>query len=129
MTRTHTLLTIAVAAALAGCGQGNNTVTAGGPEDEAAANASTNAKIELPPSIIATKTYRCADNSVITVDYLSDGKSANVRAEQGAAATLVTAAEAGKPMTSADGYSVEGSAEAASAKITVPGKSSQSCKA
>jgi hypothetical protein len=42
----------------------------------------------------------------------------------------VTAAEAGKPMTSADGaYSVEGSATGTSAKIAVPGHPAQTCNA
>jgi hypothetical protein len=40
----------------------------------------------------------------------------------------VTAAEAGKPMTAAGGYSVEGTASAASVKIAVPGHPAQSCK-
>ena len=66
MTRTPLLLTLAAAAALAGCNKQSHTIVAGPPED----NTAVNANVQLPPSIVATKLYRCADNSVVTVDYL-----------------------------------------------------------
>ena len=83
----------------------------------------------LPPTISATKIYRCADNAVVYVDWLSDNKTANIRTEKGGSPTQVTAAEAGQPMTGPAGYSVEGTADAPSAKIAVPGHPAQSCKA
>jgi len=126
MTRTPLLLTLAAAAALAGCNKQSHTIVAGPPEDNSAA---ANANIQLPPSIVATKLYRCADNSVVTVDYLSDGKSANVRAGKDGATTQVTAPEPGQPMTAAGGYSVEGSKDSSSAKIGVPGHAAQTCNA
>ena len=125
MTRTPLLLTLAAAAALAGCHK--HTIVAGPPEDDN--NTAANANVQLPPSIVATKLYRCADNSVVTVDYLSDGKSANVRAGKDTTSTQVTAPEPGQPMTSANGYSVEGSKDSSSAKIAVPGHSAQTCNA
>lgn len=127
MTRTPLLLSLAAAAALAGCNKGH-TIVAGGDEDNAA-NVAANGPVELPPAIVATKIYRCADNNIVTVDYLADGKSANVRAEKGAAPALVSAPEAGQPMVAEGGYQVEGSPDAASAKIAVPGHPAQSCKA
>jgi len=128
MTRTPMLIMLAAAAALAGCNKENHTIVAGGePGDQP--NAAANANVQLPPSIIATKLYRCADNSVVTVDYLSDNKSANVHAGKDGASTQVTMAEPGKPMTAAGGYSVEGSATSSSAKIAVPGHASQTCNA
>ena len=81
MTRTPLLLTIAAAAALAGCGNDNNnhTIVAGGPQDDPNAPSEVDiANVQLPPSITATKTYRCRDNSVLRVDWLSDG-TARVR--------------------------------------------------
>ena len=60
---------------------------------------------------------------------MSDNKSANVRTEASGARTQVMAPEAGQPMTAAGGYSLEGTAAAASAKIGVPGHPAQSCKA
>jgi hypothetical protein len=127
MTRTPLLLALAAAAALAGCHK--HTIVAGGPPSDTDTNTAKNANIQLPPSIIATKLYRCADNSVVTVDYLSDNKTANVHTGKEGNATQVATAEPGKPMTAAGGYSVEGSPTSSSAKIAVPGHPSQTCNA
>jgi len=129
MTRTPIFLTLVAAAALAGCGNENHNIVAPGPDEGTATNATANANIELPPSIASSKTYRCADNKLVYVDWLSDNKSANIRTEQGGIPTQVTAAEAGKPMAGPAGYSLSGSATAASVTIAVPGHKSQSCKA
>ena len=128
MTRTSLTLMLAAAAALAGCNKENHTIVAGGEPGDAANNSAANANVQLPPSIIATKLYRCADNSVVTVDYLSDNKSANVHVKEGGL-TQVTTAEPGTPMTAEGGYSVEGSPSSSSAKIAVPGHASQTCNA
>jgi len=127
MTRTPLVLTLAAAAALAGCNSESHTI---GGETENTATNTAKAPVQLPPSILATKLYRCADNSVVTVDYLSDNKSANVKAGKDGSPVQVTSAEAGKPMTSADGsVSVDGSATGSSAKIAVPGHPAQTCNA
>jgi hypothetical protein len=128
MIRTTHLIAVATAALLAGCNQEDHTIVAGGPqtEDPAAAAIEAQGPVELPPSVAASKTYRCADNSVVHVDWLSDGKSANVRTDAGT--VHVAAPEAGQPMTGGTGYSVSGTADAASAKIAT-GASAQSCKA
>ena len=88
-----------------------------------------NANVQLPPSIVATKLYRCDDNSVVTVDYLSDNQSANVHLEKGGAVTKVTTAKSGKPMTAEGEFSVQGSPTSSSATIAVPGHPSQTCNA
>ena len=128
MTRTPLLLMLAAAAALAGC---NENHTIGGDADHNATNsAEANANVQLPPMSIGTKLYRCADNSVVTVDYLSDNKSANVRVGENGSPVRVTMAEPGKPMTSADSsISLEGSPTSSSAKIAVPGHPAQTCNA
>src|SRR5689334_19344397 len=129
MTRTPTLLALIAAAALAGCNE-DHTIVAGGPQDGNDANQmAAEANITLPPSISASKIYRCADNDVVYVDWLSDGKSANIRTEKDGAPTQVTAAEPGKPMTAAGGYSVAGTQSDASVTIAVPGQSAERCKA
>lgn len=127
MTRTYLIITLAAAAALAGCNKESHTIVAGPPGDDT--NTAAKAPVALPPSITASKIYRCADNAVVYVDYLSDNKTANVRTEKGGTPTQVVAAEAGKPMTGPAGYSVDGTATASSAKIAVPGHPAQSCKA
>ena len=129
MTRTPLLITLAAAAALAGCNKESHTIVAGGPEVNDPATNATEGPVALPPSIVASKIYRCTDNKVVYVDWLSDNKTANVRTEQGGSPTQVSSAGAGKPMTAPGGYSVEGAATASSAKIAVPGHPAQSCKA
>lgn len=126
MTRTPLLMILAATAALAGCNKENHTIVAGPDVGDTPA---TNTPIALPPSIMASKTYRCADNKVVHVDWLSDNKSANIRIDQGAIPTVVTTDDPSKPMTAAGGYSLSGTSGAASAKIGVPGHPAQSCKA
>ena len=123
MTRTPILLSLAAAAALAGC---NNDTIVGGPGSDE--NAAANANLPLPPSISATKAYRCGDNTIVQVDWLSDNKSANLRAEQGGAVTQLTAPEPGQPMVAAGGYELTGSAGEASIKLTLPGGKPQTCR-
>jgi hypothetical protein len=127
MIRTASLIAVA-AALVAGCNQ-DNTIVADGPDtsDPAAEALQANGPVALPPSVSASKTYRCADNSIVHIDWLSDGKSANVRTDAGGT-VQVTAPEAGQPMTGGTGYSVAGTADAASAKIATGGPA-QSCKA
>jgi hypothetical protein len=129
MTRTLTLIGLVAAAALAGCSNENHNIVAPGPGDDEATNAAANANIQLPPSIVASKAYRCADNNLVYVDWLSDNKTANIRTEKGGSPTQVTGTEPGKPMVGPAGYSVSGSSSASSVTIAVPGHKAQSCKA
>lgn len=128
MTRTPLLLTLAAAAALAGCGN-SDPIVVGGPADDPANQAPVaNGPVELPPSIAASKVYRCRDNSVVYVDWLSDG-TANFRAERRDVPVTLAAAEAGEPLVAEGGYSLTGSREASTVTLARPDKGSQSCKA
>jgi hypothetical protein len=118
-----------VAAALAGCNKSDHTIVTGPDVDDPQANVVAKGPVALPPSIASSKTYRCADNKIVYVDWLSDNKSANIKTEKDGALTVVTASEPGKAMSAAGGYSLEGASGAASAKIAVPGHPAQSCKA
>jgi hypothetical protein len=129
MTRTPMLIMIAAAAALAGCNKQSHTIVAGPDVDNDTTNAASNGPVALPPSIVSSKIYRCADNKVVYVDYLSDNKSANIRTDKAGTPTQVNAAEAGKPMTGPAGYSLDGTSSAKSVKIAVPGHPSQTCNA
>jgi hypothetical protein len=122
MTKTPLLISLVAAAALAGCNQDN----AAGAGDNAA-NTQANASVALPPSISASKIYRCGDNHVFYVDWLSDNKTANIRSEPNGTPTTVVAAEPGKPLTGGE-YSLTGSAAASTVTIAHAGHS-QSCKA
>lgn len=129
MNRTLPLLTLVVAAALAGCDQADQTIVQKGPPDPMAEQLKNAPPVELPPAIVATHPYRCADNSLIYVDWLQDNKGANVRTDKASASTpLRPGADGQPPFTAAGGYSVTGSAEATTINTTLPGKSSQTCR-
>jgi uncharacterized lipoprotein NlpE involved in copper resistance len=120
MSRKITLVAIAAAAALAGC---NNQSQAEAEAANQAANEAANANVKLPPAIVGSHKYRCKDNSLLAIDWLSDGteNSARVTPEGGAAMTLAQA-EAGGPYA-AEGVSLTGGPQVES--ITFKG---QSCK-
>ena len=73
MTRTPLLITLAVAAALAGCSKEDHTIVAGPDVGDNETNVAANAPVALPPSIQTSKSYRCADNSLVYIDWMSDG--------------------------------------------------------
>ena len=114
MTRTLTILTLAAAAALAGCNKEDHTIVAGPGADEPEANVAA-ANVVLPPAISASKTYRCKDNSLVYVDWLSDG-TARVKKDKSEVGTTVTPADAASPL--------KGDAQAATVSYN-----GQSCKA
>ena len=91
MTRTPLLITLAAAAALAGCNSKDHTIVAGGPQVDDT-NVSTE-PVALPPSVAASKSYRCKDNSLIYIDWLSDG-SARVKKTRDEVGTPVAAGSA-----------------------------------
>lgn len=74
----------------------------------------------LPPSISATRTFRCADNSLVTIEFLSDGRSANVSAGAGRPSAHVQADVAGMPM-SGGGWSVTAVKTDTRVSVTPPG--------
>ena len=112
---------------LAGCNSQPTNIGADDPDDMK--NQLATAKpVELPPSISTTKTYRCKDNSVLTVDFYSDGKSVGIHPKPDTRATVAKADAAGQPMKTADGsYTVSGTASASSIDVTMPGKDKQTC--
>ena len=67
---TRTLLTIALvaAAALAGCDQSDHTVNAADPNVRRPIRQAP--RRSMPPAIVASKIYRCKDNSVVYIDWL-----------------------------------------------------------
>lgn len=99
MTRNLTLLVLG-AAALAGCNSESHTIVANGAPDPMADQLANAAPVELPPSIAASKTYRCKDNSLLYIDWYSDG-SARVKTEKGTPGTQVPAPAEGvtSPLT------------------------------
>ncbi len=115
------LILAAASVALVGCHK--QTIVQGGNEPEVVDTSN----VVLPPSITATKTYRCKDNSLVYLDWLSDNMSANFRATENGTPVQLKTAEAGTPLT-AEGYSLTGDAKSATITLMRPGMPSQSCK-
>ena len=84
---------LVAAAALAGCDQSDHNLTQTGPYDPRP-EAANNTAVTLPPAITAQKSYRCKDNSLVYIDWYSDG-SARVKAARNEAGTQVPAAPEG----------------------------------
>ncbi|MDX3910690.1 MAG: hypothetical protein QHC67_12860 [Sphingobium sp.] len=102
--------------ALTGCGQDAGT-------DGAENNATENVQVTLPPAIKASHPYRCEDNSIVTIDFLSDDVTINLRSE-GTISQLKAPAPGepftdGKQMVAGDGTTIE---------LTRPGKEPETCK-
>jgi len=127
MTRTTLLLTLAAAAALAGCDNQGETIVIGPDGSVVNETPATNEPVELPPAIAASKSYRCKGNGIVHVDWLADNKTANLRAEDGSVVQL-TAPEAGQPLT-AEGYSLQGSPSGSTITLERPEQGSTTCKA
>ncbi len=111
---------------LAACNTKPTEIT--GPDSDDQKAALQNAKpVALPPSIQASKVYRCKDSSVVYVDYMSDKTTAMVKSRKGDSPTVVRSTAPGGEMTAEGGYAVKGSPDASSADISVPGHAGQSC--
>lgn len=124
--------------ALAACNKSETPATS-----EADTAATTAAPVELPPAITASGTYRCADNTILYVDFLGKNEAADIRVgDKSATAVRVTApvaeapaagvapaAEAAPtgPMKSADGESSL-SGEGKQINVKLAGKGAQTCK-
>jgi hypothetical protein len=133
MHKTPFLLTASAAAALAllGCGQKQPEVVQTNVDPQAEA-LKTAPPVELPPAIKVAKTYRCKDNSLVYVSFLTDDVTALVRDKQeeppvatlkapAAGQAFVGEGETGK------GFSLSGSGDTVS--YTSPDSGTLSCKA
>ena len=120
MQRNAPLLALVAAAALAGCDTQPETIQGGRPYDPNANLTANSAPVVLPPAIVASHRYRCKDNSLVAIDWLSDGtvNSARVTPE-GGTATMLAQAEAGGPYA-AEGASLTGTP--AGSSVTFNGK-------
>lgn len=128
MIRTFPLLALVAVAALAGCNKSTPTAaeTANAAANAAAAEA--NVVADMPAAIVASKIYRCKDNSIVYIDWLAGDKTADLRAEQGGTPIVLKAGTAGGALT-AEGYSLIGLPTAKTVTLTRPGKGEQACKA
>lgn len=109
--------------ALAGCG-GETSTTVDTANDTAELNAANVATPASIPMIKAQKIYRCKDNSVAYVDFMTDDMTANLRAGKDGKVTVLKAPAAGEAFE-ADGNKLVGNGEEVT--ITLSGKGAQSC--
>ncbi len=126
--------------ALAACNKSETPAEGEAGTETAAAPA---APVEMPPAITASGTYRCADNSILYVDFLGANEAADIRVGDKAAtavrvsAPVAEASAAGAPapteaapagpLKSADGESsLSGSGKQINVKLA--GKGAQTCK-
>lgn len=121
------LIALAAASLLSACNQNKEPEVVGGPADPMASQLANAAPVELPPMVKESHQYRCKDNSLVFVDFMSDDKTALLRTEKTGTPTKLTAAEAGKPFTAEGGYEVTGSGKQITANVA--GKGTLSCKA
>lgn len=77
------------------------------------------APVELPPSISVSRKFRCTDNSLVVVDFMSDGKSANVVVGAAKAPAHIVAAKSGEEMKGG-GISMKGSKDDGKISISTP---------
>lgn len=109
---------------LVACDRKTETVTSEAPDPQAAELAKA-PPVELPPSIKASVTFRCKDNSLVYVDFFSGDKSANLKTAKDGTPVVLKAEKAGDAMV-ADGYSMTGTPKLIT--LSRPGKPSQTCK-
>jgi len=115
-TRILAAAAIAALASLAACNTQPEVITVNqyDPQAEALKNA---APVAPPPMIQASKTYRCADNSLYFVDFYTNA-TARIRTSRGGTPTELTGTNGAAPFTG-DGMSVSGSDD----HVTINGKS------
>ena len=114
--------------ALAACNSEPENISADSTPDPMANELAAAPPVELPPAIASSKTYRCKDNSLVSIDWLADKKSANIHVGTPPVTTQVKAPAEGEAMAAADGTSLTGNATAATVTLTLAGKGEQSCK-
>jgi hypothetical protein len=128
------LLALGAAVALSACNNEGQTIVQQGPTDTMANELAAAPDVELPPAIVASKTYRCDGNKVVEIDWTErNGKPAGANYRVGAdtvASTVTTApAEGTGPFTGPDGSSITGTKDAASVEVTVAGQPAITCRA
>ena len=111
---------------LAACDTKPTTIVAGGPNDPTADQIKNAPPVKLPPAMLANKSYRCKDNSLIFIDWFNDNMTANLRLKDKAATPVnLSAPSAGAPYVGGD-YELTGTADAKSVTLA-KGGASQSC--
>ncbi len=98
--------------------------TLGGNQDASANQTAGAPPVALPPMVLTSHIYRCKDNSLAKVEFMSDKTAMYYEGDSKTGTKLAQAPEGGA--YKADGYSVSG--PDAEISLTAPGKGTTSCK-
>jgi hypothetical protein len=110
--------------ALAACNQSETPAADTAAPDDTANTVAAEPPMKMPPAITSSGTYRCADNSIIYVDYLGENEAADIRVgDKSAPAVRVMPPEAAAPV---DGAAAKDEAKAAGPMKSADGKTSLS---
>ena len=113
---------------LAACDTKPTTIVAGGPADPDADKIAAAKPVKLPPAILANKSYRCKDNSLIYIDWFNDNQTANLHLKEKTASPIPLAAPSvGAPFVGGD-YTLTGDATSKSVNLK-KGAAGQDCDA
>jgi len=113
---------------LAACNPKPTTIVAGGPTDPNAEKLANAKPIKLPPAMLANKSYRCKDNSLIYIDWFNDNQTANLHLKEKTASPIPLAAPSvGAPFVGGD-YTLTGDANSKSVNLK-KGGAGQDCDA
>ena len=113
---------------LAACDSHPTTIVAGGPADPDADKIKAAKPVKLPPAILANKSYRCKDNSLIYIDWFNDNQTANLHLKEKTGNPIPLAAPSvGAPFVGGD-YTLTGDANSKSVNLK-KGGAGQDCDA
>ena len=119
-------LPLAALAFLSACDTKPTTIVAGGPADPTANEIANAPPVKLPPAMLASKSYRCKDNSLVFINWFNDNMTANLRLKEKTATPVnLSAPSAGAPYVGGD-YTLTGTATAPSITLA-KGGASQAC--
>lgn len=114
------ILLTAALAGLSACDMNPTEIGPGAERTSQSTPAATPAKpVTLPPSIAASKQYRCADNSLALVEFYSDDLSASVRTSATGTPARVVAPAKGDTMVGG-GYTLKGTKTDANVTFSSP---------
>jgi hypothetical protein len=120
-------LPLAALAFLSACDTKPTTIVAGGPADPTANEIANAPPVKLPPAMLASKSYRCKDNSLVFINWFNDNMTANLRLKDKTADPIVmTAPAANEPYVGGD-YTLTGDAKGKSVTLA-KGGASQTCE-
>lgn len=98
---------------LAACDTQPTTIVAGGgPNDPTANQIAAAPPVKLPPAMLASKSYRCKDNSLIYVDWFTDNLTGSLRLKDKSGTPINLTAPSAGAAYAGGGYELTGTAQA-----------------